>query len=110
MNRWRTIAVLLLLPLAACTPDYPMDKAGTWQPPAVSDNDRNLRVMIVNPQDLVAGTGEDNSTAAAAAPPVHRLLTGHRAELPPSNAAEFQIMSAPAPAGGAGGAGGAPAQ
>jgi hypothetical protein len=104
MCHWR--AAVLLLPLAACTPDYPMDKAGTWQAPAVSDNDRNLRVMLVNPQDLIAGTGEDNSPAAEAAPPVQRLLTGKRTPLPASNAAEFQTSSpqGPAAAGGGGGA------
>jgi hypothetical protein len=108
MYRWRIIAVVLL-PLAGCTPDYPMDKPGTWEPPAVSDNDRNLRVMLVNPQDLVGGTGEDTSAAAAAAPPVQRLLTGKRLELPASNAAEFQTTGSPG-AGGAGGGVGAPAQ
>ncbi len=68
MERWCSVA-LLLLPLAACTPDYPMDKQDTWQLPAVGSNEKNLRVMLVNPQDLVAGTGEDNSIGAEAAPP-----------------------------------------
>jgi hypothetical protein len=108
MERWCSV-VLLLLPLVACTPDYPMDKQDTWQPPVVGSNEKNLRVMLVNPQDLVAGTGEDNSMGAEAAPPVHRLVTGKRTPLPSSNAAVFQINTSPEP-GAAGGGVGAPAQ
>jgi hypothetical protein len=103
MCHWRKI--LLLLPLVACTPDYPMDRPGTWSPGVVGTNDANLRTMLVNPRDLVAGAGEDTSTGAAAAAPVARLVAGKREPLPASNAAQFQIMAAPQ-AGGAGGAGG----
>jgi hypothetical protein len=79
-------ALLLALPLslAACTPDYPMDKPGTWSlpPGALSANDANLRVMIVNPQDLTTGEAADGSDATVAAPPVRRLISGHRPQLP----------------------------
>jgi hypothetical protein len=108
MVRWRIIA--LLLPLAACSPDYPMDKPGTWAPPPVSNNDQNLKVMVVNPQDLVAGAGEDNSLGSEAGPPVHRLLTGRRTDLPPSNAAQFQFSSSPQTPAAPGGSGGTPGQ
>jgi hypothetical protein len=112
MLRWRNL--VLLLPLAACTPDYPMDKAGTWHAPEVGANDKNLRIMLVNPQDLIAGTGEDNSLGSESAPPVHRLLTGNRTPLPASDAAEFQSGGSPtggSPIPGApGGGNGAPAQ
>jgi hypothetical protein len=104
------MTLLLLLAAGACTPDYPMDKAGTWSlpPDTLGSNDANLRTMLVNPHDLAAGTGEANSKASEAAPPVERLLSGRREQLPASNAAVFQIQSQPsAPTGGTpGGAGG----
>lgn len=108
------VALLLLVSLGACTPDYPMDKPGTWSLPTATlgSNDANLRAMLVNPRDIAAGTGEANSKASEAAPPVDRLLTGRRAPLPASNAAVFQMKSQPsAPGGGTpGGAGGLSAE
>jgi hypothetical protein len=74
----------LLLSLAACSPDYPMDKKGTWSlpPGALNSNDANLRVMIANPNDLTTGASEDGSEGTEAAPPVQRLVSGHRPPLP----------------------------
>jgi hypothetical protein len=96
MHRWLRLTLaplaavvpplLLSLPLAlgACSPDYPMDKPGTWSlpPGALSANDANLRVMIVNPQDLTTGEAADGSDATEAAPPVQRLNSGRRPPLP----------------------------
>ena len=89
----RHAAVLLLLSAAACTPDYPMDKAGTWQLPETSANDANLRTMIVNPHDLVAGAGESTTIGAEAGPPVKRLLTGKRYPLPASGVAPINLVN-----------------
>ncbi len=74
----------LALPLGACTPDYPMDKPGTWSlpPGALSANDANLRVMIVDPNDLTAGASADGSEGMSGAPPVQRLVSGRRPALP----------------------------
>jgi len=83
---------LLLLSAAACTPDYPMDKPGTWQLPQIGANDANLHTMIVNPHDLVAGSGENTTIGAEAGPPVHRLLTGQRYQLPPSNVMQINLI------------------
>jgi hypothetical protein len=103
MYHWRNLS--LLLPLVACTPDYPMDRPGTWSPGVVGANDANLRTMLVNPRDLVAGTGEDTSTGPEAAAPIARLVAGQRTPLPASNAAQF-VIAAPPQTGGAGGTGG----
>jgi len=103
MGHWRKI--VLLLALAACTPDYPLDRAGTWRPDELGSNEANLRPMLVNPHDLIAGVGEDTSRGPAAALPVARLIAGKRQPLPASNAALFQITTQPQ-SGGAGDAGG----
>lgn len=81
--------VVLLLGLAGCTPDWPMDRPGTWHLGPTGANDVNLKTMIVNPHDLVAGAGEANTLGPEAAAPVERLLTGHRTPLPQSSAAQF---------------------
>jgi hypothetical protein len=79
---------LLLLLLGGDPRQDPMDKPGTWRlPPAgLTSNDENLRTMLVNPNDLVAGTGTNTSTGSEAAAPVRRLITGQRAKLPSSAA------------------------
>jgi hypothetical protein len=98
-------ALLLLLSAAGCTPDYPMDKEGTWHLPAIGANDANLHTMIVNPHDLVAGSGESTTYGAEAGPPVQRLLTGQRYQLPASNVLQVNLVnpqqSQPPPQGGA---------
>lgn len=94
---------LVLLAIAACTPDYPMDREGTWSLPEVTSNDRNLRAMVVNPQDLVAGRGDPNSLGVEASRPVTRVFTGNRAALPDLSAST--IYSIPNSGGGTGGSG-----
>jgi type IV pilus biogenesis protein CpaD/CtpE len=80
MSRW---PCLLLLAIAACTPDYPMDKPGTWNLEQYGGaNDANLRTMVVNPRDLIAGSGERTSLGSEAAAPVDRLFSGKRTPLP----------------------------
>jgi hypothetical protein len=100
MVHWREI--ILLLPFVACTPGYAMDRPGTSNASLSHTNDANLRTMLVNPHDLVAGVGEDTSIGPEAALPVARLIAGKRKELPASNAATFQFVGAPE--GGGGGA------
>ncbi|MGA9014315.1 MAG: hypothetical protein WB509_17625 [Acetobacteraceae bacterium] len=77
----------------------PYARPGTYNPTGV--NDANLRTMVVNPHDLVEGTGQNTSTGAVAAPPVARLLAGKRYPLPDLNAASVNIVSEPAQQGAA---------
>jgi hypothetical protein len=79
--------VVLLLMLGGCTPDWPMDRPGAWSlDREPSANDANLRTMIVNPHDLIAGSGEGTGLGAEAVRPAQRLFTGHRAALPSTSA------------------------
>jgi len=81
----RRYIALVLLALGACTPDYPFDKEGTWSlgpQGAPNANDANLRAMLVNPNDLVAGHGDPGSVGAVASRPVKNLIAGKRAPLP----------------------------
>ena len=57
--------------------------------------------MVANPHGLVEGTGQGESTGAAAAPPVARVLAGKRYPLPNLNAAEIDILKRQAPQGAA---------
>jgi hypothetical protein len=52
---------------------------------------------VVNPHDLVAGTGEANSLGAEAGPPVRRVLHGRRAPLPTSAASQIQVQGESSP-------------
>ena len=84
MRPWPCL--LLLLTVAACTPDYPMDKPGTWNLQQCGGaNDANLRAMVANPRDLIAGSGESTSVGREAVAPVDRLFTGKRPPLPSLN-------------------------
>jgi hypothetical protein len=84
--------VLLAVLLAACSQDYPFDKKGTWSLDHYGGaNDANLRAMLANPHDLNGGTGDPNSLASEAAPPVHRLLTDTRKELPKSDVIQVEL-------------------
>lgn len=86
------IAALLL---TRCSPYFfdPYQRPGTWNP--ASANDANLRVMVVNPQDLVEGTGQATATGATAAPPVARLIAGKRYPLPTISAAPLGASAEP---------------
>lgn len=102
MPRWP----LLLLPLvlAACSSDYPFDRPGTWSLDRMgSSNDANLRAMVANPADLIAGRGETTALGAEAARPVGALRAGKRAALPAVNTLNINtIPTEQAPAGGTG--------
>ena len=102
-----SLAVLALavsaLALTACAQD-PFERPNTWSParaPSGSSNNANLRTMVADPQDLVAGSGAPNSSAAIAAPAVRRLLEGRRPPLPTTSTNNIQGYS--------GSQGGAPA-
>lgn len=93
MRRWPSLLLLLLA--AGCSPDYPFDRPGTWSLQQSHANDANLRAMIVNPRDLVAGVGEAGTPAAEAAPPVRRLLTGKRYPLPQTSTLQVNLVGGP---------------
>lgn len=102
----RYVALTVLLALAACNQD-PFERPGTWSVPQSvgGANDANLRAMVTDPRDLVAGTGEENSVGSAAVAPVRRLLTGRRPPLPQSNVSTLRLgggsAAAPLPGGAA---------
>ena len=100
-GRLRLAALGLALAAAGCSPDYPMDKPGTWRISGEGSNDANLRVMLVNPRDLEAGTGDANSVGPLAAAPVRRVMTGQRYPLPAVSAARLQGAAPQPPQQGA---------
>jgi hypothetical protein len=114
----RTRLSLLMLPLlvtpmlAGCGNVDQFNHPGTWKlPPAGQGaNDANLRAMVANPNDLVAGADEPGSNGAESVRPVDLLLTGRRRPLPSVNASSIGASSGGAgqqgAAGGGGGAGG----
>jgi hypothetical protein len=93
----------LALTVAACTPDYPFDKPGTWSIDQYGiANDANLRAMVANPRDLIAGSGESTSLGAQASPAVSRLFSGKRTPLPALNTLDLNVIPLeppPAPGG-----------
>lgn len=97
MRHWH-LAILTLV--AACSPDYPLDKEGTWRADmnGTTANEANLQAMIVNPHDLIQGVGTTNALGAEAAPAVKRLLAGRRRPLPTSDVLLLQTGSAAPPA------------
>ncbi len=98
------LALLLLLAAGGCEQD-PFDRPGTWSlpPSGLGSNDTNLRVMLANPNDLIAGTGESTSTGPLAAQPVELLMTGKRRPLPVARAQNADVgASSPNPGGGVG--------
>lgn len=102
------LVALLCLAVAGCDPHQdPIDKPGTWSlaPAGLTSNDENLRTMLVNPNDLVAGESADGSEGRLASRPVQQLLTGRRAVLPVEVGSEIPGAAEQQPSG-AGGAGG----
>ena len=95
----RVTHLLAVLSLAAgCTPDYPLDKPGTWSLDTTpSANLTNLRAQVADPRDLAAGQPETTSLGAEAAPPITKLLSGHRAPLPSSDLIQLQLGGEPTP-------------
>jgi hypothetical protein len=99
---------VVLLALGACAADpFEQDQfaqPGTWAP--TNDNDANLRAMVENPHDLVAGRPMDGALGAEAAVPVKQLLAGKRAALPTTAADTVYAGSGSGNGGsGAGGSG-----
>ena len=104
------VAPLVMAMLGGCDPHQdPIDKPGTWSlPPAgLTSNDENLRTMLVNPNDLVAGTGTNTSAGSEAAAPVRRLIAGQRAKLPSSEGSLIPSSDTSQPGGAGLGAGSA---
>jgi hypothetical protein len=90
---FRILLLMGLIATSGCTydPFDPYQRPGTWVPEG--SNDSNLRAMVANPHDLVAGTGQGASSGAEAAPPVARLLAGKRYPLPNLSSANLEVIS-----------------
>ena len=94
--------------LAGCT-EYEVDRPGTWQPTGA--NDHNLRAMLVNPQDMTAGTGAITSRGDTASRAVTRLANDRRRQLlnasvsrvGPTDSQSDSSTAGPAPGGSASG-------
>ncbi len=93
---------LLLLAGCAANPltGDPMQRAGTWAP--TGNNDANLRAMIADPHDLLAGAELPDGLGAEAAPAVGRLLSGRTPPLldEPTSSLGGSSTAAGAPQGG----------
>ena len=87
--------LIVALLVTGCAPDTfdPYKRPDTWQ--THGDNDANLRAMVTNPQDLIEGKGESASAGSEAAPPVARVLSGNRYQLPELNASGIDITTSP---------------
>lgn len=98
------LSLLLLLTMAGCASSEQFERPGTWKLPPTGHaaNDANLRVMLVNPHDLVAGANEPASLGSEAVRPIELLLRGQRKKLPNVNAAPIGAEQG----GGNGGGGG----
>ena len=64
----------LSLPLAGCTQYGAWNSQGMWQP--TGSNAANLRAMVADPQDLVAGRGSTTAPGDEAARAVTNFETG----------------------------------
>lgn len=107
----RLIVMLTAISAAGCS-EPEIDRAGTWKPANI--NDQNLRAMLVNPRDIDGGTGSITSRGDVGSRAVTRLLTDRRRALldaslshvAPASAAPADSGPAPVPSGGGGGGGG----
>ena len=103
---------LLILPvfamLGGCSQD-PFDRPQTWSlpPTGLGANDSNLRAMLVNPNDLAAGTGDNTSVGPLSVRPVDALLRGRRKPLPSVNASQIGASGQQDQQGGGGAGAGA---
>ena len=61
--------------------------------------------MLINPNDLAAGTGEDTSLGPLSVRPVDALLAGRRKPLPSVNASQIGASGQQEQQGGGAGAG-----
>ncbi len=84
-------AMVLLLGLVGCIDD-PFERPGTWQPAGV--NDRNLRAMIADPEDLERGSAALRERGAAGSNAATRLLTEQRRPLPATSSSQLGNQAA----------------
>lgn len=106
LNRIALPAVAIAVSLlGACSPEYEIDRPGTWKPTGV--NDQNLRAMIADPRDLSYGTASATDRGSGASRAVARLLTDRRRPL--LNASVSRVAPGADTGDSGGGAGGAPA-
>jgi hypothetical protein len=86
MSRFQAffLMVFSVLALSACDKTDQIDRPGTWKLPPTGQgaNDSNLRAMIANPNDLIAGQDSPGSLGVEAVPPVDLLYAGQRRQLP----------------------------
>lgn len=81
------LPIVMVLALSGCANPFTQDQfaePGTWQP--TNDNDANLRAMVANPHDLVAGEPMEGVTGPAAENPITKLYAGKREKLPSTEA------------------------
>jgi hypothetical protein len=98
-KRLRSAAILsammsgvLLLPLAACGPQYdPLTREGLWQPTHV--NRSNLVLMVANPADLTRGTGTTKADGQIAAAAAERLRNDKVKRLPASDISQISTSN-----------------
>ncbi len=87
----------MLLALAGCAATDPLYRSGLWHP--VAANDRNLRMMVVDPQDLDNGVPLSPADGGMAADAVARYRAGKAKPLPDSGLAQISVTgSGAAPA------------
>ena len=107
-TRLGLLVMLTAVGTGGCS-DPEIDRPGTWKP--VGINDRNLRAMLVNPQDAYIGTGAITSRGDSGSRAATRLLTDRRRPLLDASvshlgASSSSADSGPAPVAGGGGSGG----
>lgn len=98
-----TISVLAGLVLTGCTAmNDPWDREGAWRPTRA--NDANLRAMVADPADLIAGRGTDRRVGPGPADAVDRLYRDRVRALPDTDIA--RVGASGSSSGGGGGSGG----
>ena len=86
----RALWLLLLLP-AGCAAEDPLTRPGLWQPTGA--NEANLRAMIADPDDLVAGAADRRADGAVVAAAVARYRAGKLKDLPDAAASRVAPIS-----------------
>jgi hypothetical protein len=101
-----TVLLLAALGLGGCTAmNDPWDRPGAWR--AQGANDANLRAMVADPADLIAGRGTDRRVGPGAADAVDRLYRDRVRALPDTDIARVGASGSASGGGGGGGGGGA---
>ena len=104
MRRSLLLALLGISFGAGCTAmNDPWDREGAWRPARA--NDANLRAMVADPADLIAGRGTDRRAGPGAADAVDRLYTDRVRALPDTDIARIGAPSSSSGGGGGGGGG-----